>query len=316
MNCRGLLEKLTPVAGCLLLVLASASFVRVQSPGTAANWEKAAGGKMAFEVVSVKQDTSGQTATGPHSNVPLDDTDAYTPTGGLLSITNLNVSNFISFAYKIDFAEGQRMRADLPKWARQDYFDVEARGPANATKDQMRLMMRSLLADRFQLAAHFETHDRPIYELVLAKPGITGPQLTAYSNARSCVDLNHPSRQSAVADGQSLFPCGMAMALDLPDGGFRIYAGRVTIQEIADDLSIFPQANIDRPVVNRTGLTGYFDFAINLPKGMRGHDTSVTDNSVPSFVELLEDQLGLKLKSGNGPVESLIIDHIEEPTPN
>src|SRR5690348_7332980 len=150
-----------------LLCIAVATRPQTQS----SDWEEAAGGKMAFDVASVRQNTSGLPPHGDpvRSNVPLGPDDSYAPTGGLLSISNFDLPNFISFAYKLGLQEGMALRPKLPKWARTERFNIEARGPANATKDQMRLMMQSLLADRFKLAVHFETHEQPIFNLVLAK---------------------------------------------------------------------------------------------------------------------------------------------------
>ena len=278
-------------------------------------WEIDAGGKMAFDVASVKQNKGGVqgTITRVYSNIPFGDDDAYVPTGGLLSVTNFTVSNFISFAYKLSYFEGQAMGAKLPNWARTDRFDIEARGPANATKNQMRLMMQSLLADRFKLVAHFETHDEPIYNLVLAKAGQLGPHLTPYSTAHSCVDVGHPA--PTVPNGSPLAVCGGLFARDLPDGGIVVSSTDVTIQKMADDISILPSANIDRPVIDHTGLAGKFDFTLSLAKGSQRTGISI-DDSRPSFIETLQDQLGVKLESATGPVTMLVIDHVEEPSQN
>lgn len=279
-------------------------------------WEIDAGGKMSFDVASVKQNKSGLPPSGdrPYANIPLGEGDVYSPTGGLILITNFRVSPLIGFAYKLDSFEGNAMHGKLPNWAAGgDRFDIEARGPANATKDQMRLMMQSLLANRFKLVAHFETHDEPIYNLVLAKAGRTGPQMTPYSDAHPCVDPAHPT--SPAANGAPSVSCGAFMARDMPDGGIVFGASGVTIQEIADNWAVLPPANINRRVVDRTGLSGNYDFSINFPKGMWRAGVSV-DDPEPSFGELLEDQLGLKLESATGPVRSLVIDHIEEPSAN
>lgn len=278
-------------------------------------WEIDAGGKMAFDVASVKPDKAGGEgmALRVYSNIPFGDDNAYTPTGGLLSVSNFTASDFISFAYKLSYFEGQAIRAKLPTWTRSDRFDIEARGPANATKDQMRLMTQSLLADRFKLAVHFETRDQPIYNLVLAKPGQTGPNLTPYSDAHPCVDVAHLS--SAPANGARPTICGGISARGMPDGEITLSSSDVTVQKMADDFSVLPSANIDRPVVDRTGLAGKFDFTLQLPKGSQSRGIS-TDDSGPSFVEILRDQLGVKLESATGPVRSLIVDHIEEPSAN
>jgi uncharacterized protein (TIGR03435 family) len=84
---------------------------------------------------------------------------------------------------------------------------------------------------------------------------------------------------------------------------------------MADDLSILPPANINRPVVDHTGLSGNYDFTINFPKGMSRSGVSA-DEPEPSFRELLQDQLGLKLEAATGPVRTLVVDHIEEPSAN
>jgi uncharacterized protein (TIGR03435 family) len=279
-------------------------------------WVIDAGGKMAFDVASVKQNKSGLPPSGdrPHSNIPLGQGDAYSRTGGFVSITNFPLSPLIGFAYKLDSFEGNAMHGKLPNWAAgADRFDIEARGPVNATKDQIRLMMQSLLVDRFKLAAHFETHDAPIYNLVLTKPGKIGPQLMPYSDAHPCIEAGHPAQAAPNAAPSTI--CGAFMARDMPDGGIAFGASHVTIQEIADNWAILPPANTDRKVVDRTGLSGYYDFTINFPKGMSRSGVSV-DDPEPSFGELLREQLGLKLEPATGPVTTLVIDHIEEPTAN
>ncbi len=271
-----------------------------------------AGGKMGFDVASVRQNTSGLPPHGDaiRSNVPLGPDDSYAPTGGLLMASNHALADFISFAYKLSLREEVAMSGRLPKWARTERFNVEARGPSNATKDQMRLMMQSLLAERFKLTVHFETHEQPIFNLVLAKAGRPGPQLTKHSDAERCGD---PVRFAQTGEAIGA-PCGIMLAEDMPAGGVRVNAIGVTMQKIADDLSFLPSVNADRPVVDQTGLTGEFDFAIDLPKGLRGGVS--TDPTVPSFAEILQDQLGLKLESATGPVRSIVINHIEEPSAN
>ncbi|MGH9572701.1 MAG: TIGR03435 family protein [Candidatus Acidiferrales bacterium] len=296
----------------LLVVFSLLSLAIAAGAQTQDDWEQAAGGKMAFDVASVRQNTSGLPPHGDpiRSNVPLGPDDSYAPTGGLLSISNFEFANFISFAYKLSLQEDISLRPKLPKWARTERFNIEARGRANATKDQMRLMMQSLLADRFKLAVHFETHEQPIFNLVLAKAGQPGPELTPHSDGHPCADAAHPQ-----SGGAPIAACGVMFAMNTPDGGIRVSTSDVTMQTIADDLSILPSANIDRAVVDQTGLTGEFDFVIDLPKGATRRGVS-TDDTGPSFVETLQDELGLKLESATWPVRSIVIDHIEEPRAN
>src|SRR5580658_5634043 len=80
----------------------------------------------------------------------------------------------------------------LAKIVGNDFFDIEAQAPGNPTKDQMRLMIQSLLAERFKLAVHFETRDAPVFALTLVKPGKTGPKLLPHSEGPPCPDYTPP----------------------------------------------------------------------------------------------------------------------------
>ena len=143
-----------------------------------ADWQTKAGGKMAFEVASVKLDSG---AFRP-PNFPLDNSDAYRPVGSRFS-ADFPLQTYISFAYKLSLSPSQReaMLAHLPRWVATDRYAIDARAAGTPSKDQMRLMMQSLLADRFQLAVHFETQTGSAYAMVLAKAGKTGPQLRPHS---------------------------------------------------------------------------------------------------------------------------------------
>ena len=122
-----------------------------QPPLQEPSWQTAAGGKRAFEVASVKIDA------GPFRppNFPLDPGDAYRPVGGRFS-ADFPLSTYITFAYKLSLSSDQRqaMLAHLPDWVSTDRYAIEARAEGNPTKDQMRLMVQSLLAERFKFTAH------------------------------------------------------------------------------------------------------------------------------------------------------------------
>jgi uncharacterized protein (TIGR03435 family) len=142
-----------------------------QSPDEA-DWQTAAGGKMAFEVASVKPSNQFEPP-----NFPLSAEDAYT-SGGRLSAA-FQLFTYIAFAYKLWLTPEQRRTAlaNLPKWVTTDLYETRARAPGDATKDQTRLMMQSLLADRFKLQVHFETREVPVLALNMDKPGTLGPKL-------------------------------------------------------------------------------------------------------------------------------------------
>src|SRR5690349_7851905 len=128
--------------------------------------QTAAGGKLSFEIASVKQNFSSK--QGSDSNVPLFG-DRYPANGGLFLAVNQPLSNYLAFAYNLDITRARMLESELPKWALAGRFDIQARAPAGATKDQMRLMMQSLLADRFHLKAHLETRETKIYALELIR---------------------------------------------------------------------------------------------------------------------------------------------------
>ncbi len=138
---------------------------------------------MAFDVASVKEDKSD---ANPHANFPLTFADDHPSTGGLFAVVNFRLGSYIGFAYKLTPSQQQLVRAQLPKWATMESFDIEAKAQGNPTKDQMRLMMQSLLADRLKLAVHHETRQLPVFALVLVKPGKTGPQLRPHIDDPPC----------------------------------------------------------------------------------------------------------------------------------
>ena len=124
------------------------------------NGQKAAGGHQEFDVVSVRQNKSGYPWSGGDQivmNVPYGPDDNYRVTGGILSAKNYPLLNLIVFAYKVPTAQGEALLASLPDWTNKELFDIEARTDNHdVTKDQMRLMMQSLLAERFHLVIHRE----------------------------------------------------------------------------------------------------------------------------------------------------------------
>jgi uncharacterized protein (TIGR03435 family) len=305
------------VGGYLPARLAEPPQVSAQS--AAADWEKAAGGRMSFEVASVKQNTSGNFVP---AKFPLDDGDAYASTGGLFTAVGFPVITYIQFAYKLHLTpgEGAALLATLPKWVNADRFDVEARGPANATKDQMRLMMQSLLADRFKLAVHMEMKQGPIFVLVLDKPRKVGSKLIPHSQGPPC-DATPQSTSGSHAPQADVFPTACdEFAIRMSRGGVLLASRNTTMDRVARVLGTIPgEAVIDRPVVNKTGLSGNFDFTLEFrpdaPISMNGSNMTFDEN-VPTFLEALKDQLGMKLKAETGPVQTIVVDHIEEPSPN
>ncbi len=154
------------------------------------DWEKAAGGKKAFDVASVKLDS------GPFrpSNFPLGPGDEFRPVGGRFS-ADVTVFSYVAFAYKVrllsatgggNAAADIRKAMQMPEWVLTNRYAIEARADGESTKDEMRLMMQSLLAERFGFKAHFEERTFPSFALELVNRGKTGPKLRPHSEGVPC----------------------------------------------------------------------------------------------------------------------------------
>ena len=307
------------IAGPLGFGLVNAAQILVQSP--TAEWEAAAGGKRSFDVVSVKPSASGEQA---HSNVGLNDLDDGLPEAGHLSAVKIPLSGYIAFAYKLRPYQGKFVESQLPKWAAAG-LNIEARAEGNPTKDQMRLMMQSLLADRFQLAVHFETRELPVLALGLAQPGKTGPQLQPHTEDPPCSDIpiHEPPpgvEPTPLTKVGGLTPaCGGIFAFLLPHAApsrFHIEGRNLTMGQIASYM--VPTGHLDREILDNTGLNGNFDFCIEF---VPGQDAARPRNFRPDpsgtkFAEALQQQLGLRLDPQTGLVNVLIVDHVEEPSAN
>lgn len=255
--------------------------------------------KLSFDVTSVKKvNTSGSALPG---------LGAVQINGGSFSMLNISVETLLHFAY--DFAPDEKPLG-LPSSMTSERFDVEARASGNPTREGFRTMTRSLLADRFKLAAHYETRQTPIYGLMQAKPGKLGPQLRTYSDAEEpCVAK--PTPKQTVAGG---FPASCGQWQFLPDhaGVIRVGGRNMGMEDINNVFQIF--AHLDRRVFDQSGLSGKYDFILEW--GFTTSDAPTAETNEPTFSEALQAQLGLKLEAKTAPVNILVVDHIEEPAPN
>jgi len=268
----------------LVLMLAATS-LRAQTPERQAT---------AFDVASIKPSTSVERLSGIQRQP-----------GGRVTITNMTLRTLITFAYQIT---GYQLVGG-PGWADRDTFDILARMNGNPTwgtpgsglPDPAQRAMQSLLADRFKLKIHREMREMDVYALALAKPGTPGPALTPSTN--DCKTLAEQARQGKTAPPQAAAgppPCSI-----LGNVG-RISFDGFGMPQIANML--IGQAG--RIVVDRTGLSGNWQFVLTFaPEG-------TTESNAPSFFTALQEQLGLKLESTKGPVDVLVIDHVERPTPD
>jgi uncharacterized protein (TIGR03435 family) len=320
-TCAGILSFVAAVCfvGASAVAQTTASTPTPQRPA----WQVAAGGHMEFEVASIHLGEPGK-FTPPTFGLNIED--GPIPPGGQFK-AGFTLPVYINFAYKLLLTPEQTdaMLAHLPDWVRSQAFVIEAEAPVpNPTKDQMRLMMQALLADRFKLAVHFETKDTAVLALVLAKPGVTGPRLLPHQQGLACdakwtapPDLTAP----AVPPGEWLPRCGVVGARPGPGNTILLGARDIPIDHIA--LQLTTVYKFGRPVVDQTGLKGTYDFSLDWAPDsdtairMRSSDANgSTEADGASFFDALKDQFGFKLVSTHAPVQTLVIDHVEQPSPN
>jgi len=282
---------------------------------------------VSFDVISVKPNPSDQNV---RANFPLGPGDVYVTNGGFFTATGFPFVTYLFFAYKVLGNDSQSIQAQLPGWATTDRFDIQARtdgDPAKDTKPQMRLMMQSLLADRFKLKTHYETRQVPVFAVLTVKVGKLGPQLQAHPADAECTTVIPNANGAAagavaansVPGGYPLQCGGMLLMQPSQPGRIRGGARNVTMSFIASLLT--GVGNLGRPVLDQTGMTGTFDFVLEWVPDLSAGGAPVgpdfqPDPNGPTFDQALREQLGLRLESTKGPSQFLIIDHVEKPSEN
>lgn len=180
--------------------------------------------------------------------------------------------------------------ADIPEWSKSN-------------QTQLQGALRALLADRFQLKAHFETRDAPAYALVVAK---NGPKFKA-----AVPGAPYPS---GVHDSSGKPTIGLGYKYE-PDSDHGLYVAQgATIAALVQNLNDLVNGVLGRLMVDKTGLAGQYDYSMPIYFAWEGNPRA--DNSAPSIFDVLQDSLGLKLEPITAPVEFLVIDHVERPTEN
>jgi uncharacterized protein (TIGR03435 family) len=276
-------------------------------------------GKPAFSFMTVKPSKPGSAIS--NSSFPLGPGDAYTPNGGYFAATNFPLVTYIAFAWKLLGNQLQALIAQAPPWASTERFDITARAGKDPGKDGMRLMMRSLLSDRFKLAVHNEMREVPAFGMILLKAGKTGPQLRAHPQKASCANTPQSGGeqdQSADKDGYPSI-CGSLIGMTPRAAGhLRLGARNVTMAFIASSLN--QMSNLDRPVLDQTGLSGTWDFVLEWERDATAPASAGTDShavvSLPRFLQAIQDQLGVRLDPQKGSADFLVVDHVEHPAEN
>jgi bla regulator protein blaR1 len=216
----------------------------------------------------------------------------FTVRGRQVLTVNTSVADLMMFAYGVH----TKQVTGGPAWAESDRFDItgQPEGQGLPNQDQMRSMIQKLLADRFKLAFHRETRELPVYAITV---GSSGPRLTKN-------DTNPNGLPSLLLRGLGVLP-----ALNATMGDF---AG------------VMQSAILDRPVLDRTGLQGRYDFTLTwtpdetqfIGLGVRVPPPSGAADAPPGLFTAMQEQIGLKMESTRAPVEVLAIDRLEKPSEN
>ncbi len=240
----------------------------------------------AFEVASIRPNVSG--APSAH----------YRLLPGF-NAENATLKNLLAMAYDVaDF----RISGG-PGWINSDRYDIEAKTQGNPSLDQKMSMLQTLLQDRFNLALHRETKELPIYALTVPKGG---PKLQPLREG-SCImpDPKNPT----LAPGKTLTDyCGLVVSM----GRGQLELASASMADLARSLSRLT----GRTVVDKTGITGVFPVHLTFVPDDIAADGPPVNGSGPSIFTAVQEQLGLKLESTKGPVDVLVIDHVEKHSEN
>jgi uncharacterized protein (TIGR03435 family) len=274
--------------------------------------QAAATSSVRFEVASIKRNLQGEAerAALPAFATPFPGRSQTLP-GGRLRGPNMSVREIIRDAYGYRNRPNGEIVGVLPDWIDKERYDVEARAahefPASTTMGippDAQAALRVLLAERFNLKAHIEVQHRPIYELVMNRAdGRLGPNLAPSKGGCRSAFQREPVNTELInikpADGepQPLPPCGLGISPTI------ITTTNMPMTDLVRIIGMRPEIN--RSVIDRTGLTGNFDFRIGGAPEPMG-----------PIKALLESQLGLTLRAAEGPVEILVIEQIDHPTEN
>lgn len=268
---------------------------------------------LAFDAVSVKPAPPGTLPI-----VPPFMRDKGVPIRGLQTMA-APVWMTIAYAYHMQMSEAQAAVRKLPDWVRNRSYTETFRVEGEPTRDQVREMMRTMLADRFGLQIHEFVREGTVNKLVMSKPGVLGPNLKPHPEGASC------STQQAASVGKPpdssappIARCGLTFYY-LPGGVLHLGITDTTLADAARTLAGLGRSGLEsRPLLDATGLTGKYDLTLEF------HPDSSTsllnpeaeDEAAPTLTVALKQQLGMRVETGPGPVRMVIIDHISEPTPD
>jgi uncharacterized protein (TIGR03435 family) len=260
-----------------------------------------------FEVVSVKavapanaRPGSFRMSGGPGSNEPQ-----------RFTAENAAFQNLVRLAYELE-----TYQLVGPDWIQTQRYNVTARVPAGTSREQFRLMLQTLLTQRFALKIHWDSKEMPTYDLTVMK---SGPKLKE-SAPEGTNEPEQPDTASGIAvgpDGYPVLPAGnQPMFYMVPSGKAVRRAHQETMDQTAKQISL----QLHSPVIDATGLKGKYDFTLHwMADTGRPQPLAATPDADagPSLFQAVQQHLGLKLEVKKGSVKVLVVDHAEKtPTEN
>jgi uncharacterized protein (TIGR03435 family) len=260
---------------------------------------------------------------------------------GQITYSGMSMKNLLVAAYGV-----KTYQISGPSWIDSERFDIVAKVPQGATKDDVKLMLQNLLAERFKLTLHREKKELPMYALVVAKNGpkmkesppddpdakdasaALDPVAAAAANEQKAKQNLEDLKRTVERGGDTLkFPPGRGMTMMMNGRGAHMSAPKQTMEQFAEWLA----GQLDRPVVDQTTLTKKYDLALDYapestggrgpmggmiapPPGSDGAEKADLDAqaAAPTLFAALQEQLGLKLEQKKGPVELLVVDRLEK----
>lgn len=286
------------------------TFIAVTLFACAASIEAQSGPAPTFEVVSIRRNTieEERRASLPAGVIPGPAQSAVMPGGRLVAI-GITLRELIRDAYGYQ----RRPPSDVsggPGWMDTERYDINATAVGNfgpAPPGQLSplaaAMLKTMLADRFQLRVRSETQERLIYELVTTRPDKTlGERLKP--SKRDCFGIY------TTDPTPGMVPCPFRLG-----GGQGFDTGNITMPELAMFLGVFPAVNAT--VIDKTGLTGGYDVTLRfrgIQQDLSGRGAAPSD--YPLLVDALPEQLNLKLERTRGPVDVVVVERAERPSAN
>jgi uncharacterized protein (TIGR03435 family) len=220
-----------------------------------------------------------------------------------MSFTDDGVSaQDVTLFYAIEEAYGlydEQLWAGIPPWIKEKRFDIEARYDVEKypkiTFEQRKAMLQQFLAERFKLAAHHEQKEFPLYALAIAKGG--------------------PKFEETKPEDLHIGSYGPRCDVLRSKMGLTEMKG-CSMEQLAHHLTGWTRNDLGRTIVDHTGLTGRYNFSLKWTQDTPSPSSTLDTGGGPSIFTALQEQLGLQLRPEKGPLDTIVIDHVEMPTEN